>query len=613
VPEHHHEPVPEDVYASWSPTPSPDGHYVAFVSDRTGEPAVWIEGGELRQLRPLAARLGRVTTVHWSPDGQWLAALIAAPGASRTEVWVVRPDGSDARLVAGQAPGTALLGGGAWHGWTASSQLLVTQIDGGQSQALLIDPGSGRRELLAEGPLLRLLDVSDHPDGARRALLRAGSRGATWLEVADNGVRRPVTTGDGPGFCERGFLSPDGQTAYAVSTVGREFAALIAADLTGQRPLRVLAERTDAELQDAVRSADGKTAILVWNVYGGRSAVSLLDLATGTEQRAPALPRDVIDECRFRPDGLALLATAEDWADPRGIWSIDRASFEAIPLSSRDDGTLRASRGATQAMVQATDLTSPELRQVTARDGLELTGWLYRPDGPGPWPSVVYLHGGPESQERPVYNSLFQSLVAGGIAVFALNFRGSSGFGRSFQAADDLEKRFGAITDVADGVHELIAAGVAAPGQIGCMGRSYGGYLTLAALVWHPELFAAGVDVCGMASFETFYQHTEPWIGAAAHTEYGHPVHDADLLRELSPIHRIDLLTAPLLIVHGAEDTNVPVQEAEQVVAALTERGVEHRYLLFEGEGHELLATPNRVAFVQATVDWLTRHLKVTS
>jgi dipeptidyl aminopeptidase/acylaminoacyl peptidase len=620
VPEHHHEPVPEDVYASWSPSPSPDGQHVAFVTDRTGAPAVWIEGAAVRQLRPLPARLGRVSTVHWSPDGQWLAAQIAAPGASRTEVWAVRPDGSDAHLVAGEAPGTAVLGGGSWHGWTAQGQLLVTAIEGGSAQAMLVDvkgdvagdvdDAGGRREVLAHGPLLHLLDVSEPGErGSRRALLRAGARGATWLEVAEGSSRTRVMTGGATGFTDRGFLSPDGSCVYAISNAGREFAALVQVDLSGQQPPRVLAERPDAELQDAVRSSDGCTALLVWNVYGGRSAVSLLDLVSGIERRVPALPRDVIEELRFRPDGLALLATAQDWADPRGIWSIDLTSFEATPLSSRADGTLRASQGATPPVVRAADLTSPQLRRLTARDGLELTGWFYQPEGPGPWPSIVYLHGGPESQERPVYNSLFQSLVAAGIAVFALNFRGSSGFGRSFQAADDLEKRFAAITDVADAAQDLISSGIAAPGRLGCMGRSYGGYLTLAALVWHPELFAAGVDVCGMASFDTFYQHTEPWIGAAAYTEYGHPVHDAELLRSLSPIHRMDRLTAPLLIVHGAEDTNVPVQEAEQVVAALRQRGVEHRYMLFEGEGHELLATPNRVAFVHACVDWLTRHL----
>jgi dipeptidyl aminopeptidase/acylaminoacyl peptidase len=293
------------------------------------------------------------------------------------------------------------------------------------------------------------------------------------------------------------------------------------------------------------------------------------------------------------------------------VWAVDLASAEATPLSSRGSHRLRASRGASTPVVEADDLTRPELLRLRARDGLELTGWLYRPEGGAPWSTVVYLHGGPEAQERPVYNSLFQSLVAAGIAVFAPNVRGSSGFGRAFLVADDREKRFAAIDDVADCVGHLVETGVADPGRVGCMGRSYGGYLTLAALVEHPDLFAAGVDVCGMADFATFYAHTEPWIAAAAVAEYGHPVRDADLLRALSPIHRIDRLVAPLLVVHGSDDTNVPVEEAEQVVAALAARGVEHEYLLFEGEGHELLATPNRVTFVQSTVAWLTRHLRV--
>ena len=113
--------------------------------------------------------------------------------------------------------------------------------------------------------------------------------------------------------------------------------------------------------------------------------------------------------------------------------------------------------------MEAEDLTRPELRRLRARDGLELTGWLYRPEGAPPWPTVIYLHGGPEAQERPVYNSLFQSLVAAGVAVFAPNVRGSSGFGRAFLVADDREKRFAAIDDVAACVDHLVAAGVADP------------------------------------------------------------------------------------------------------------------------------------------------------
>ena len=193
--------------------------------------------------------------------------------------------------------------------------------------------------------------------------------------------------------------------------------------------------------------------------------------------------------------------------------------------------------------------------------------------------------------------------------MFAPNVRGSSGFGYTFVNADNLEKRFSAIEDVAACAEYLFERGIAARGRLACGGRSYGGYLTLAALVFHPELFAAGVDVCGMADFLTFYAHTEPWIAVAAYSKYGHPERDAELLRALSPIHRFDALRAPLLVVHGETDSNVPVEEAEQVVAGARARNVPVEYLLFREEGHELERLENKEAFVVRTCEWLTERL----
>jgi dipeptidyl aminopeptidase/acylaminoacyl peptidase len=116
-----------------------------------------------------------------------------------------------------------------------------------------------------------------------------------------------------------------------------------------------------------------------------------------------------------------------------------------------------------------------------------------------------------------------------------------------------------------------------------------------------------------MSNFATFYRHTEPWIASAAVSKYGDPVADAELLRDLSPITHIDRLRTPLLVVHGENDSNVPVIEAEQVVEALRERGVEHRYLLFPGEGHELLRRTSRAEYLRETVDWLSTHLLTPS
>jgi dipeptidyl aminopeptidase/acylaminoacyl peptidase len=118
-----------------------------------------------------------------------------------------------------------------------------------------------------------------------------------------------------------------------------------------------------------------------------------------------------------------------------------------------------------------------------------------------------------------------------------------------------------------------------------------------------------GVDVCGISDFATFYAHTEPWIAAAATSKYGDPEVDAGLLRSLSPIHRVDRIVAPLLVVHGAHDTNVPIGEAEQMVEALRERGAAPGYLLFDDEGHEVRAAENRAVFVREVVRWVTANL----
>ncbi len=191
--------------------------------------------------------------------------------------------------------------------------------------------------------------------------------------------------------------------------------------------------------------------------------------------------------------------------------------------------------------------------------------------------------------------------------MFTPNVRGSGGQGgREFVHADDKDKRFAAIDDVADCARYLAEHGLADPDRIACAGWSYGGYLTMAALAFHPDLFVAGVSICGMSDLGTFYRNTEPWIAAASYAEYGHPIADRDLLDALSPLQRVDKLTAPLLLVHGGTDTNVPVSESEQMVEALRARGRTVRYLLFADDGHEIVKREkNHAALARAVADWL--------
>ena len=158
--------------------------------------------------------------------------------------------------------------------------------------------------------------------------------------------------------------------------------------------------------------------------------------------------------------------------------------------------------------------------------------------------------------------------------------RGSSGFGKRFVNLDNGALRVNAIQDIASTAHFLIDSGLAGPGRIGIMGGSYGGYMTMAGLSEFPALFAAGVNIYGLVNFKTFFEQTEPWMAAISKIEYGDPETEGDLLRALSPINKLDRVTAPVLVLHGANDTNVPVHEAEQVVESLRQRGVPVEYIL---------------------------------
>src|SRR2546430_1391972 len=259
--------------------------------------------------------------------------------------------------------------------------------------------------------------------------------------------------------------------------------------------------------------------------------------------------------------------------------------------------------------VDLSRLVAPRLEQFAAADGLELSGWLYVPRMfAAPGPVVLSFHGGPEAQERPSFNRTYEALMSRGIAVFAPNVRGSSGFGKTFVHLDDREKRFDGVRDIAACVDHVVRIGIADPKRIGITGGSYGGYMTMAGITEFPERFAAAVCVCGIVNFRTFFQKTEPWMAAISKSEYGDP-DDGDLLDRLSPIHRMDRVRTPTLVLHGANDTNCPVVEAEQMVDEIGRRGVPVELVLFPDEGHGFLKTANRVRAAVETVRWFERHL----
>jgi dipeptidyl aminopeptidase/acylaminoacyl peptidase len=348
---------------------------------------------------------------------------------------------------------------------------------------------------------------------------------------------------------------------------------------------------------------DGSVGALVWNV-AGRSALELFDPASGRRTPVANVPTELVGGVTFSRDGRRLAWSGTGAAATPDVYVLDRASGAITRV--------------TYSPTPGVDLGAavrPELVRFRAHDGVALTGWLYRPRGAGGAPAayVVDFHGGPEGQARPALNATYQALLARGIGVFAPNVRGSSGFGKRFVNLDNGAMRENAVRDIRACAEYLTANRIADPRRVGIMGGSYGGYMVMAGLADYPDRFAAGVNLFGVVNFATFFKNTEPWMAAISTVEYGNPATEADLLRRLSPIHRVDRVTAPTLVLHGANDTNVPVVEAEQVVASLKRRGVPVEYVLFPDEGHGWRKTANRVRSTVEIVRWFERYLTPVS
>ncbi|MFZ0833123.1 MAG: alpha/beta fold hydrolase [Mycobacterium sp.] len=612
------------VRANYGASLSPDATAFAHIVDDSGYPRAvqrFLRGWRASSSRDVVLPVdGPVERVIHSPDGHWLACQVAPEGSERAQIWVVTTDPDDrmARRIDHHDAGMAELIG--WDGERVSAMLMG---EDGIGASCLIDPATGDRIVLDRRSGGRLVDA-----WAGAALVRVGPRGYQELILLHGLTEMALLPSDPGSTTNVGFIlddhqprrircgptgdeirlyypaktygvnSPEGYVRALIrSDNGGDYARLLEVTATaGGVSYYVVAERPGCDLDEFVVSDDLSTVALLWNIEG-RSELQILGYADNTLLEPIPLPAMVASELSISAGGSMVAVTVEGPSLPRTVEIVDPRSRE----------WQRIDREPSRGPVVSGFTVGPTLETLTAADGLTFSGWLYRPPAGAPaMGALVYLHGGPEGQSRPGYSEFFPGLLNAGITVFAPNVRGSGGFGRSFMHADDKEKRFAAIDDVAECARFLVENDLADPARIACAGWSYGGYLTLAALTFHPSLFAAGISIVGMSDLTTFYHNAEPWIAAAAYPKYGHPVRDRELLEELSPLRRVDDLTAPLLVVHGAHDTNVPVGESEQIVQALRDRGRPVRYLLFDDDGHGIEKRENRTVLAAAIVEWLT-------
>jgi pimeloyl-ACP methyl ester carboxylesterase len=602
---------------------SPDATAFAHLVDDGGYPRAvqrFLRGWRASSSRDVELPVeGPVLRVIHSADGHWLACEVAPEGGTRSQIWVVTTDPDDraARRIdmwpAGQSEGTAEL-----IGWDGTRVAAILTGDDGVGSSCLIDPANGATTILDRRSGGRLVDawagfslVRVGPRGYRDLIMLRGQTEIALLpydpgSTTDTGV---ILDDHSPRRLRAGLegeqtklyrpakrYGPNDTKGYVRALIrsenGADHARLLEVTSTADGvSYQVVAERPGYELDEFVVSDDLSTVAMLWNLNGA-SELQILEYADFTLHDPIPLPGMVASELSISAGGSMVAMTVEGPDKPRTVELVDPRIREWERIDREpSSGPLSE---------------APTLETITARDGLEFSGWLFRPpSGVQSIGAMMFLHGGPEGQGRPGYNEFFPPLLEAGITVFLPNVRGSGGFGRSFMHADDRERRFAAIDDVADAALFLVERGLAPADRIACCGWSYGGYLTQAALTFHPQLFAAGISICGMSDLNTWYRHTEPWIAAAAYSKYGHPVSDRELLDQLSPLLRAHALTAPLLLVHGLNDTNVPPSESQQMFDALRNLGRTVEQLLFDDDGHEIDKRENRAVLVKAMCEWL--------
>jgi dipeptidyl aminopeptidase/acylaminoacyl peptidase len=348
-----------------------------------------------------------------------------------------------------------------------------------------------------------------------------------------------------------------------------------------------------------ISSRDGTTAIAVEN-RDGAFAMRRIDLEAGALGEEIPTPEPGLIEPTLSRDGSTVYYTLTAPRIPGDVFAQHLRTGQARRLT-------------TSALeIPSGQLAAPELGSVESFDGETVPYYVYRPSGGERAPVVVQVHGGPEAQAHQLFSPVIQALVVSGYGVVVPNVRGSTGYGKRYAALDDTTRRLDSVRDLA-AIHGAL-------GQLGfdqdraaLWGGSYGGYMVLAGLAFQPELWAAGVDIVGIASLVTFLENTSAYRRAHREREYGSLAQDREFLVEASPMTHISAMRAPLFVIHGRNDPRVPVSEAEQIVASLQERGVRCELCIYEDEGHGLARLANRLDAYPRAITFLDEAMRGAS
>lgn len=568
---------------------------IAFISDASGVPNVWTARPGL-QPEPLTSFPDRIRALAASPAGDRLVFAMDRGGNERDQLWLLdvtngeqRPLTDDPETIHGFgdfAPDGRRI---AFASNARDPHFFDVMTLGLDDPAAIPIPALSLDEHLSP--------VAFSPDGTRLLVRRDNTNldADLLLMSVDGDELIELTPHEGEAFVPHAAFDRAGDAIWLVSNQDRDLLALMRRDLVNGEPSVVIEHAWDIEAFALTPGGE-------WIGYAvnedGPSRLWLRSTSSGEERAVSGLPDGVIEGLTWAPDGARLAFSLSGPRYPSGIWSCGL------------DGIATEVTASNLGEVDPVTLSDPQIVRYPTFDGREIPAFWYKPTTEGPWPVVVDVHGGPESQRRTQFAPVTQFLLSRGYAVLAPNVRGSTGYGKAYCHLDDVERRMDAVADLTAAADWLAAREDVRADRIAVMGQSYGGFMTLAALTSYPDRWAAGVDVVGIADFITFLERTGPWRRSRRAAEYGDLERDADLLREISPLHKVDRIKAPLIVVHGRNDPRVPLFEAEQIVAALEARGRQTELLVFDDEGHGLAKRANRIAGYGAIAAFLDRCLR---
>ncbi len=334
------------------------------------------------------------------------------------------------------------------------------------------------------------------------------------------------------------------------------------------------------------------------------TAITILDTKSGKPVALTGVPEGNLGSIRFDPGESRIALTVSSDTSPSDIYVADLATGAAKRLTS-----------ALNPAIDEDDLVTASVARFASYDDVEIPGVLYRPktaSAANPAPALVWVHGGPGGQSTRGYSAAIQHLVNSGYAVYAINNRGSSGYGKTFFHMDDRAHGDVDLKDVVASKAFLQGLDWVADDRIAIVGGSYGGYMTAAALAFHPEVFDAGINIFGVTNWVRTLESIPPWWGSfrdALYDEMGDPATDGERHRAISPLFHAGGIAKPMLVVQGANDPRVLQVESDELVAAVRANNVPVEYVLFPDEGHGFLRKENRITASEAYVKFLDEHI----